>query len=279
MKAPIIILFVSIFLSIIILLLIIGKIAISQAFNMEVKELLSKSPFIHNKKFSYTQLKGLPTPVQRYFKYVLKEGQPYISTIKLTHDGVFKNEQNKNWFKIKGEQYFTISEPGFVWKGVTNLFTARDMFISGEGRLIVKLLSLFSVVDGKGINYNQGELLRWLSESIWFPTNLLPSDRLKWSPINENTARIDYNYSDALSVYLIVTFNSSGKIIQFETKRYFGENNLQTWICSFSDYKDINNILIPTKAEASWNLSRDNQFSYARFNVISIKYDIHLIDK
>ncbi|WP_298360037.1 DUF6544 family protein [Runella sp.] len=69
---------------------IIGKITLSIQFNNEVKELFSHSKNISNKTFSYRQLVGLPEPVKRYFKHVVKEGQPYISYARLKHDGQFR---------------------------------------------------------------------------------------------------------------------------------------------------------------------------------------------
>ena len=78
-----------------------------------------------------------------------------------------------------GEQYATTGKPGFIWKGTTSMFVARDMYISDKGRLIVTLFCLFKVADAKGEKYNEGELLRWLSESVLYPTNLLPGEKLQ----------------------------------------------------------------------------------------------------
>jgi len=73
---------------------------------------------------------------------------------------------DKDWITIKGEQYATTEKPGFIWKGTTAMFTARDMYIADKGRLAVSLLSLIKVVNAKGEQYNQAELLRWLGESV-----------------------------------------------------------------------------------------------------------------
>ena len=62
--------------------------------------------------------------------------------------------------------YFTTYTPGFIWKGTTSVFTARDMYIAEKGRLVVSLLSLINVVDATVEQYNQDELLRWLAESV-----------------------------------------------------------------------------------------------------------------
>src|SRR5688572_38504 len=175
--------------------LIIGRVALSIQFHNQVAELLSKSISRTNRTYSKDQLVGLPQPVQRYFRHVLKEGQPYITTVRFTHDGLFKTAVDKDWVDIKGEQYVTTETPGFIWKGTTSLFTARDMYISDKGRLTVSLFSVVKVVDAKGSNYNEGELIRWLGESVLYPTNLLPNERLQWTMIDEWSARLTFTYN------------------------------------------------------------------------------------
>jgi hypothetical protein len=147
--------------------LIAGRINLSIQFHKQVKELFSQSKNISGKTFRQEQLSGLPEPVQRYFKHTLKEGQPYIGYTRITHDGQFKTGLDKDWINIRGEQYATTEKPGFIWKGTTSMFIARDMFIADKGRLVVSILSLFNVVDAKGVQYNQGERLRWLGESVF----------------------------------------------------------------------------------------------------------------
>ena len=255
--------------------LIFGKINLSIQFNKKVKKLFAESEIVTPRTFKYSQLLGLPEPVQRYFRYVLKEEQPYISYVKLTHAGQFKTGKDKKWIDIKGEEYFTVSTPGYIWKGTTAMFTARDMYISGEGRLIVSLLSLINVVDGKGKQYDQGELLRWLSESVLFPTNLLPSEKLEWIPIDKNNAKLTFDYK-GMSLFFIVTISDIGEITQMETERYMDKEKLETWVVKMTDYKEMNKVKIPTSVEVLWKLEKGD-FSYARFNGIDIVYDDSLL--
>ena len=263
--------YLLIFIALAAIILVIGKINLSIQFNKEVKTLFSQSKNISNKKFSHQQLEGLPEPVQRYFKHVLKDGQPYINYVRLKHDGQFKTDLKKNWINIEGEQYFTTENPGFILKGTTNLFVARDMYIAGKGRLVATILSLINVVDAKGEQYNQGELLRWLSESVWFPTNLLPSENLQWTAIDTSSAKLTFNYN-GLSLFYNVMLNDSGEIIQMETKRYMDEKRLEKWIIKPDKYEEKNGVIIPTKAEVFWKL-KEGDFSYAKFNVKEIEYD------
>ena len=191
--------------------------------------------------------------------------------MRFTHDGLFKTTVDKDWVDIKGEQYVTTETPGFIWKGTTSLFTARDMYISDKGRLTVSLFSVIKVVDAKGSKYNEGELIRWLGESILYPTNLLPGKRLQWTAIDEKSARLTFNYN-GLSLFYTVTFNAVGEIIQLETKRYMREKDLQTWIIKLSDYKEMSGVLVPTTTEVLWRLEKGD-FSYAKFLVKEVEFN------
>ncbi len=240
-------------------------------FRRQVKKLFSARYNGPVKRFSYAQLEGLPEPAKRYFKHILIDNQPYIQYARITHEGHFKTGFDKKWINIKGEQYATTQTPGFIWKGITPFFTARDMYIQGKGRLIVSLLSVYNIVDGSGETYNQAELQRWLGESVMYPTNLLPGNNLHWQAIDQTTARFTYDYQ-GLSLYFIVSFNDAGEITQLETKRYIDVKNQATWIIKMGVYKSINNIRVPTKFDVIWRLEKGD-FSYARFNIMQIEYD------
>jgi hypothetical protein len=233
--------------------------------------LFSQSKNISDKTFHQVQVQNLPEPVQRYFKYILKEGQPYISYARISHDGLFRSGFDKDWEKIRGEQYATTEKPGFIWKGTTSLFVARDMFISDKGRLTVSLFSLFKVVDASGEPYDQGELLRWLGESVLYPTNLLPCERLQWSAGDSNTAKLTFQYKGH-SLFFLVTFNEIGAITQLETKRFMDKTRLGNWIITCGNYKNMNNVMVPTTFDVCWRLE-EGDFSYARFNIRIIEYN------
>jgi len=255
----------------VLLALLVGKINLSWQFSKQVKTLFAQSENISNCTFHKSQLDSLPDPVQRYFKLVLKDGQPFINYVRMTHDGQFKTGLDKAWINIKGEQYATTEKPGFIWKGTTTLFTARDMYMEDKGRLTVSLFSLVNVVDAQGEQYDQGELLRWLGESILYPTNLLPGARLQWFPIDANKSKLTYNYNE-LSLFFNITFNQVGEIKEMETKRFMDEKNLETWIIKVSDYLEFNHVLVPTVFEVLWRLDRGD-FSYAKFCVKKLEYD------
>ena len=121
-------------------------------------------------------------------------------------------------------------------------------------------------------NTVHSELLRWLGESVWFPTNLLPSGNLHWSPVDINRARLDYSY-DGLNLFYIVDFNEKGEIVRLETERYMGQDRSETWIGRCSEYKESCGMKIPFVVEAAWLINGEEK-NYGRFFLREIEYNV-----
>jgi hypothetical protein len=104
-----------------------------------------------------------------------------------------------------------------------------------------------------------------------YPTNLLPGERLQWTPVDAQTAKLTFNYN-GLSLFFMITFNDQGEVTQMETKRYMDEKNLATWIIKPGNYKEMNGVVVPTAFDVLWRLEKGD-FSYAKFNVKKIAYN------
>jgi hypothetical protein len=50
------------------------------------------------------------------------------------------------------------------------------------------------------------------------------------------------------------------------------ENILETCIIKSANYKQLNNVIIPTNFEVLWRLP-DGDFSYANFNITEVEYN------
>ena len=257
---------------IVVLILLLGKINMEMKFKKQVDTLFATSQDISNKIYTVKQLENLPEPVQRYFKYVLKDGQKYVSSLRLTHNGFFKTDLKKNFIKITGEQYFSAQKPQFIWKGVTSMFTARDYFIDNKGGLIATLLNVYNVVDAKGSNFDEGELQRWMAESVWFPTNFLPSEYLNWTAIDANSAKLSFHYNTTAFDF-IVRFNAIGEITEIEGERFMTANKKEKWVCKMANYQERNGVKIPISDQAIWRLKEGDQV-YAKFEVLKVEYNI-----
>ena len=217
------------------------------------------------------QLAGLPAPVQRYFRHVLTEGQPYLRGLRLRHGGQFKTDLKKAWMAITGEQYITTDPAGFIWEGSPRWFVARDAYEAGRGSLRVRLLGAVPIVNGHGPHYDEGELQRWLAETTWLPTALLPGAGIAWTAVDEHSAQLTFTQGGQ-SVTCLMRFNERDEIEACEASRYFDETTRRPWVCRYARYRRWHGVLIPTMGEAAWVVDGQEQ-SYARFVVQELEYE------
>jgi hypothetical protein len=240
----------------------------------EVTELFEKEKdAVITRKITEEDLSGLPEPVQRYLRYTQIIGKERVRTVRLKQKGFFRTKPDQKWMPLRAEEYFTVDPPGFLWHGKMRMFpfvnvAAIDKFSKGEGSLIVKMLSLIKVADAKGEEYDQAELLRYLSEIIWFPSAFL-SDYIRWEPINSDSARVTISVA-GITAPADVYFNPKGQITNFVAERYMDVNGgaiLKKWSTPIEEYAEINGIMVPVRGEGVWKLS-SGDFSYVRINEI-----------
>jgi uncharacterized protein DUF6544 len=221
---------------------------------------------------------SLPEPVGRYVRFAVAQNAPIVRTARLRHCGLFRISPKRRWLPIEGQAFFTIDEPGFIWNATIALLPflwieARDRLIDGRGNMLVKFCSLFTLVNASGKELDQGALLRWLAEVVWFPIGYL-GDRIGWDPIDSQTAQATLTHN-GLSVTGNVEVDEEGKLVSIRGWRYRVENGrseLTPWKGVCSCYRQFGGMRIPTSVEVLWELS-EGDFSYAKFDVSSVEYD------
>ena len=139
------------------------------------------------------ELEKLPPPVRRWLEASGTVGHPRATTVRLKQRGELRTGPDKPWMPVAAEQYFSVDPPGFVWSvnarmmGVLPI-AGRDRYADGHGHMLIKVASLLTVADGVGPEIDQGAMLRYLGEIVWFPSAAL-SDAISWEAIDERSAR------------------------------------------------------------------------------------------
>ncbi|HLV10789.1 MAG TPA: DUF6544 family protein, partial [Halanaerobiales bacterium] len=152
--------------------------------------------------------------------------------------------------------------------------SGRDKYYNGRGEMLIKPLSLFTIADSKGEEIDQGTLLRYLAEMVWFPTAAI-NDYLQWEELDSHSARATMSYGD-ITASGIFNFNDKGEVINFIAKRYMekdGHYELETWSPVMDNYQEVNGIKIPTRGEVIWKLETGD-FKWFKFAITDIEYNI-----
>lgn len=84
------------------------------------------------------------------------------------------------------------------------------------GHMFWKLLSALTLVNFGGSEIDRAALSRYLSEAVFFPTALLPSQSLSWEPESVDSAKATLTHQ-GVSVSAIFHFNELGQVTHLES--------------------------------------------------------------
>ena len=211
-----------------------------------------------------TGLKDLPSPVRRYFSHVLPEGQKTIRRLRMSQSGVLRADvDGTRWLKFRAKQVVDPRSRRFSWDAEVQVMPfahlrVTDDYAQGAGSGEIRLLSAMTLASGRNEpELNSAALHRYLAESVWYPTVLLPGAGVQWSPIDD--VRAAATLSDGgNTVSLEFRFNEAGEAVAVYTpgrwRRHRKAYALTPWEGHFSEYRRYQGILVPSRGEVGWHV-------------------------
>jgi uncharacterized protein DUF6544 len=206
-------------------------------------------------------LAGLPPPVARYLRLALPV-EKAIQQVRITQTGTLRTDATaERWMAFEAEHLVVPAAIAFLWNARVQVapllhVRVRDSLIEAFGSGQVSLMSAFTVSAATGgLEMNSGSLHRYLAEAVWYPSALLPSSQLQWTPIDAMTALATLT-NDGVSVSLEFRFAHSGEVTGIYTPArwgtFAGGYKQVPWEGHFREYRRRDDILVPTHAEVGW---------------------------
>jgi len=221
----------------------------------------------------------LPPPVQRWMRASGVVGHERAETVRLRQRGEMRTSPDGAWMPTTAEQYFTTAEPGFVWKADVRMarvlpIAGRDSYQGGHGRMVIKAASLVPVVDATGPKIDQGSLLRFLGEMMWFPSAAL-RPYIAWEPVDDTEARATMTW-EGVTASALVAIDERGRAVRFSAERYRGAGDdatLDRWVVPCAEWKIVRGIEIPVRGEVTWRLA-GGDFTYYRWEILDVEENV-----
>ena len=224
---------------------------------------------------------GLPEPVQRYFRAVLADGQPVVSAATIRMTGSFNmSATGEQWRPFTSVQRVATQRAGFLWDARIAMLPGIsvrvvDSFIAGRGLLRATLQGLIPVADLRGGGeIARGEFMRYLAESPWYPTALLPSQGVHWEAVDADSAYATM-VDGQLTLRLLFRFDGAGLISAFRAESrgalIGGAMVHAPWEGRFADYRRHGGMLVPFSGEVAW-LRPEGRKTYFKGTVTQLDY-------
>ncbi len=151
----------------------------------------------------------------------------------------------------------------------------RDKYENGKGYMLIKLASLFPVADARGPETDQGAMLRYLGEMVWYPSAAV-SEYITWEAVDSLSAKATMRYG-GVEASGVFTFSPEGDLIRFEAMRYYdrkGGATLEKWQVRAdpAGYREFDDIRVPGRFSVTWKLD-SGDFTWFELEVTELELD------
>ncbi len=222
----------------------------------------------------------LPQVVQKWLRRSNIIGKEIIQTVHLHQTGEMRTSPDGKRMHVEAEQYNTVEKVGFIWLANVELMAifhlaGRDKYEHGKGHMLIKLLSLFPIANAKGPTIDQGALVRYMAEIVWFPTAAL-SDYISWEEVDPTKTKATMSHG-GVTASVIFTFTSEGDVKTLEAMRYYDRKEgptLEKWYVRAEPegFRTFQGIRIPAKSIVSWKL-KEGDFTWYKLEITAIDYN------
>lgn len=138
--------------------------------------------------------------------------------------------------------------------------------------MLIKAASLITVANASGEAMDQGSMLRYLNEMMWFPTALL-GDNISFQAIGDTSARVTLT-DHGRTATATMSFDAEGRLIEFVAKRSAmaaGGSRLATWSVPVIEYGEVEGLRLPVRVKAVWRLA-DGDLDYIDVRITQLQY-------
>ncbi len=222
-----------------------------------------------------SSIEPLPAPVARSLRRSGVVGRPVPHRVRVRQRGQILLRDT--WLPFTAQEAYSLDPPSFTWVAAVRLAglpiaRAKDSLTGGKGRMHVRLFNLVTVVDASGPDMDQGALMRWLNETMWFP-QVWATDVISWQPIDDTSARGRVTVGD-LSVEAEFRFDSHGRLVDFRADRYRIDGNssvLTTWRTPLEAHGRLGGVEVPIRGRAVWELGTGD-LEYIRLQITDLRH-------
>ncbi|MBK8048114.1 MAG: hypothetical protein IPK16_13900 [Anaerolineales bacterium] len=233
------------------------------------------------KPLTEADIAHLPPVVQRYLAFVGAIGKPQVWNYAAHMRCDLRNGPDDNWMAMTVEQQSFVNPPArhFLIEGTVFgvPFGAYHRYVGPSATFQVRAASLFTLVDAKGAEMNQGETVTVLNDMFMLAPATLIDPNITWEELSPLTVRATWTNAGN-TVSADVTFDESGALVDFVSgDRYRTADGKQyellPWSTPVNGWRKVDGRRQFSSGEALWELPT-GKFAYGRMELLDIAYNV-----
>lgn len=251
---------------------------LKRIYTTEASKALDRSAMLPPGIVTEDDIVHLPSPVQKYLKYVGVIGREKVNSVRVVCEGEMKMSQEKDWVKISSEQYNIFdAHPTRMFYMKVPMFglpvLGLHSYTDEDAYMHIKVAGLITVLNAHGPEMRIGDTTTLFNDMCFFAPATLIDSRIKWEPIDSYTAKATFD-NNGCKVTATLYFNEKGELVNFISEdRYYipmdGSSRKAVWSTPIGKYKDFNGFRLPGYGEAVWKLP-EGDYCYAKFSNIKV---------
>jgi hypothetical protein len=170
-------------------------------------------------------------------------------------------------FLINKEWWWMIAAPAILFSELLIIFYWQDAKFGTIPNVII--------LAATGSETDQGSLLRYLAEIIWFPSSAV-YDYIKWEQIDSQTAKATMTFG-GITASGFFKFDMNNDVISFEARRYFDRKDgatLEDWLIEADPdgYKEFDDIRIPARGTVTRRL-KEGDYTWLKLEIEDMQHN------
>lgn len=217
-----------------------------------------KDPEINRAVYESRDLSSLPEAVQKYLERAMPAEGLCIKSVRIRQKGGIRVHDEASWKPFTAVQYVSVSPPKMLWAGDAEHWPLTDLkilttYLGDRGETSAFLWGLLPAFENRGAEMKAYLMVRWLGEAVWYPTALLPSERISWEAVESkqadvSQARVRLTDGD-MAVSGIFTFMKSSRapLMFMVDDGATPALSIYRWYCTYSDWTRFGDYQVPGK--------------------------------
>lgn len=251
-----------------------------KTYQKAVLEALERTKEIKREILTEKDIQHLPSAVQKYLDYTGAMGKEKVTNFRAEFKGGIRSNSKEPYMPLKSVQYNFMDIPtrlfyivakksGIPAKGI-------HLYTDGKAIMLIKIMGVFTVVNAKGKEMDQGETVTLFNDMCFMAPASLIDKNIEWKEINSKTVEAKYTNGN-ITIGATLYFTDEGELENFISNDRFETTDGKVyknypWHTPVTSYVNINGYRLPSGAKLIYK-HPDEDFCYGEFSLVNIEYN------